>query len=142
MVVVPAPSSLAMRTIPRRYLKLYIKVGNEYGLNWTMLAAVGEVESHSGRSRLPGVSGGTNFAGAAGPAQFESETWQRYGVNVDGRGASSPYDPVDAVTAMAAYLKASGAPQNWNQALLTYNHSQQYANAVTTLAARYTATAT
>lgn len=142
IVAVPAPSPFAMRSVPHEYLKLYIKIGNEYGLNWTMLAAVGQIESHSGSSRLPGVNSGTNSAGAAGPAQFETPTWERFGVDADGRGQASPYDPVDAITAMAAYLKASGAPQNWNQALLTYNHSQQYANSVTSLATRFNATGT
>jgi hypothetical protein len=140
IVAVPAPSPYAMQTIPHRYLKLYVKVGNEYGLDWTMLAAVGQIESHSGTSKLPGVASGTNSAGAAGPAQFESPTWQRFGVDADGRGYISPYDPADAITAMAAYLKASGAPQNWNAALLTYNHSQQYASAVEALARRFNAT--
>jgi membrane-bound lytic murein transglycosylase B len=129
-----------MQAIPHQYLKLYIKVGDEYGLEWTMLAAVGQIESHSGASKLPGVASGTNSAGAAGPAQFELPTWQRFGVNADGRGQMSPYDPADAITAMAAYLKASGAPQDWNAALLTYNHSQQYADAVKALARRLDAT--
>jgi Transglycosylase SLT domain len=140
IVAVPAPSPYAMQTIPHRYLKLYVKVGNEYGLDWPMLAAVGQIESHSGTAKLPGVARGTNSAGAAGPAQFESPTWQRFGVDADGRGYISPYDPADAITAMAAYLKASGAPQNWNAALLTYNHSQQYASAVEALARRFNAT--
>ncbi|MHB8694058.1 MAG: lytic transglycosylase domain-containing protein [Solirubrobacteraceae bacterium] len=138
-VVVPAPSTYALQTIPRSYLKLYVRVGNEYGLDWTMLAAVGQIESRSGTSSLPGVSSGTNYAGAAGPAQFEPATWQRFGVDADGGGQMNPYDPVDAITSMAAYLKASGAPQHWNQALVAYNHSQQYADTVTALSGRFTA---
>jgi hypothetical protein len=140
IVAVPAPSPYAMQTIPLRYLKMYVKVGHEYGLDWTMLAAVGQIESESGTSQLAGVASGTNAAGAAGPAQFEAVTWQRFGVDADGRGQISPYDPLDAITSMAAYLKASGAPQNWNQALLTYNHSQRYANSVIALARRFDAT--
>jgi hypothetical protein len=136
-VVVPAPSAYALQTIPRSYLKLYVRVGNEYGLEWPMLAAVGQIESRSGTSKLPGVSSGTNYAGAAGPAQFEPATWQRFGVDADGGGQMNPYDPVDAITSMAAYLKASGAPQDWNKALIAYNHSQPYADAVTKLGARF-----
>ena len=64
-------------------------------------------------------------------------TWARYGVDADGRGTIDPYDPTDAITAMAAYLKASGAPQNWRQALYTYNHSIPYVNAVISLSRLY-----
>ena len=41
---------------------------NEYGLDWTKLAAVGQIESDQGRSQTPGVTQGTNPSGAAGPA--------------------------------------------------------------------------
>jgi soluble lytic murein transglycosylase-like protein len=135
LVMVPAPSALARREIPWRYLRLYVKAADEYGLQWTMLAAVGQTESHSGQSVLPGVTSGANSAGATGPAQFETATWERFGVNVDGHGAD-PYDPADAITAMAAYLKASGAPENWAGALWTYNHSTAYVEQVLALSAK------
>src|SRR5262245_16818739 len=45
------------------------------GLSWTVLAAIGTVESNNGQSRLPGVSSGHNPAGAAGPLQFEPATF-------------------------------------------------------------------
>jgi hypothetical protein len=136
IVILPAPSAFALATIPPGYLRLYVRAGNEYGLGWTLLAAVGQIESHSGTSQLAGVSAGSNDAGAEGPAQFLASTWERFGVDADGRGQIDPYDPADAITAMAAYLKASGAPQNWEQALLAYNHSQAYADSVLALAAR------
>ena len=74
--------------------------------------------------------------GAAGPAQFLTSTWQRFGVDADGRATISPYDPADAITAMAAYLKASGAPEDWTQALYTYN-SSAYVDAVLGLSRRF-----
>ncbi len=40
------------------------------GLPWTILAAIGTVESDNGQSSLPGVHGGANAAGAEGPMQF------------------------------------------------------------------------
>jgi len=135
----PHPSAYALRTVPAAYLHDYWKVADEYGLDWTKLAAVGQIESDQGRSRTPGVSQGTNPAGAAGPAQFLGPTWARYGVDADGRGTINPYDPADAITAMAAYLKASGAPQDWRTALFTYNHSMAYVNAVLALSRRYLA---
>jgi membrane-bound lytic murein transglycosylase B len=53
---------------------------------------------------------------------------QRFSARID------PYDPADAITAMAAYLKASGAPDDWRGALFTYNHSQPYVDSVLALA--------
>ena len=133
------PSVFALRTIPISYLNEYLKAAEEYGLDWTKLAAVGQLESDQGRSQVPGVTQGTNSAGAAGPAQFLPGTWARFGVDADQRGAINPYDPDDAITAMAAYLKASGAPQNWRQALFAYNHSTAYVNAVISLSRLYLA---
>lgn len=136
---VPAPSGFAQQTIPAAYLRLYVRAGRQYGLDWSVLAAVGQVESRSGTSALPGVSAGTNWAGAAGPAQFEAATWRRFGVDADGRGQIDPYDPADAITAMAAYLKASGAPEDWRAALYAYNHSTAYVDAVLAMRGRLVA---
>jgi hypothetical protein len=135
--ILPHPSAFARRTIPGVYLRDYGRAAGMYGLDWTKLAAVGQIESDQGRSQTPGVAQGTNRAGAAGPAQFLGSTWARYGVDVSGRGASNPYDPADAITAMAAYLKASGAPEDWRSALFTYNHSTAYVDAVLALSRRY-----
>ena len=132
----PSVSAYAEHTIPSGYLHEYWRVAAEYGLDWTKLAAVGQIESDHGRSTAPGVRRGTNFAGAAGPAQFLASTWARFGVDADGRGAIDPYDPADAITAMAAYLKASGAPQHWGRALYAYNHSITYVRDVLSLSRR------
>jgi hypothetical protein len=42
---------------------------------------------------------------------------------------------------MAAYLKASGAPQNWSRALYAYNHSEAYVQSVLSLSNRLRASA-
>ncbi|MEA2196296.1 MAG: hypothetical protein QOJ25_347, partial [Solirubrobacteraceae bacterium] len=133
----PHPSAVALQTIPAAYLRDYGRAAAAYGLDWTKLAAVGQIESNQGRSPAPGVAAGTNPAGAAGPAQFLGSTWARYGVDADGRGSINPYDPADAITAMAAYLKASGAPEDWRKALFSYNHSSDYVDAVLALSRRY-----
>jgi membrane-bound lytic murein transglycosylase B len=133
----PRPSAYAVKTIPTKYLHLYWRVAAEYGLDWTKLAAVGQIESNHGRLPAPGVASGTNRAGAAGPAQFIAGTWARFGVDPDGQGQLNPYDPVDAITAMAAYLKASGAPQHWRRALYAYNHSLAYVHRAMTLSHRF-----
>ena len=51
----PAPSKAAGTSIPADYLQLYQKAGHSFGVPWTILAGIGEVESNHGRSTLPGV---------------------------------------------------------------------------------------
>ena len=79
------------------------------GLPWTVLAAIGTVESDNGQSDLPGVHSGANPAGAEGPMQFEPATFAAYDTPVPPGGAKppSPYDPTDAVFAAA---RGSSAP--------------------------------
>ena len=86
---------------------------------------------------MAGVASGANPKGASGPAQFLAGTWERFGVDGDGDGRRDPHAAADAITAMASYLRASGAPQDWHGALRSYNHSDAYANAVERLAAKY-----
>ncbi len=62
-------------------------------------------------------------------------TWERFGLDGNGDGARNPHDPADAIPAMASYLRASGAPQDWRGALRSYNHSDAYVTAVESLAA-------
>lgn len=125
--------------IPQSYLDLYRSAGRRWGLDWTMLAAVGDIETEHGRAPLPGVTAGANGLGAAGPAQFLSGTWEDYGLDGDGDGVRNPYDPADAIPSMASYLRASGAPKDWTGALMAYNHSATYAAAVQQRAAHYRA---
>ena len=122
-----ADAALARRLrIPPRYVALYQDAARRYGLDWTWLAAVGAAESDHGQSPLRGVLTGLNPRGAAGPAQFLLATWKRFGVDGDGDGVRDPHDADDAVPAMASYLRASGAPEDWGRALHTYNHSDVY----------------
>ncbi len=58
--VQPAPSKAAGTSIPAGYLALYQQAGHTYGVPWTILAGIGEVESNHGRSTLPGVHRGAN----------------------------------------------------------------------------------
>ncbi|MEY2440852.1 MAG: hypothetical protein QOJ46_278 [bacterium] len=132
----PAVDPLAARlNIPARYLALYRRAAARYGLDWTRLAAVGAIESGHGQDPITGIVAGANLRGAAGPAQFLPGTWERFGLDGDGDGDRDPYDPADAIFAMASYLRASGAPQDWRGALRAYNHSDAYVTSVETLAA-------
>jgi hypothetical protein len=132
-------SALAVTDIPPDYMELYQRAGTRFGLDWTILAAVGKVECDHGRLRSPAClqRGAENHAGAGGPAQFLAATWARYGVDGDGDGDRDRWDPVDAIPAMANYLRASGAPRDWRRALFAYNHAHWYVDRVLDLAERY-----
>jgi hypothetical protein len=59
------PSASAVAQIPPAMLALYQDAATTCpGLPWTVLAAIGTVESSNGTSDLPGVHSGANFAGA------------------------------------------------------------------------------
>jgi len=141
-----SPSRTAAADLPAGYLKLYRQAARRCaGLSWSVLAAIGKVESDHGRARLPGVRSGWNRAGAAGPMQFgigqgrAGNTWTRYGADFDHDGRTSVYDPGDAIPAAARYLCAHGAPRRLNRALFAYNHSWAYVARVKQLTRRYVA---
>jgi hypothetical protein len=71
-----SPSTAVTSTIPAPILTLYQEAAATCpGLPWTVLAAIGTVESDNGQSPLPGVHGGANAAGAEGPMQFLPTTF-------------------------------------------------------------------
>ncbi len=105
---------------------------------WTVLAAIGTVESDNGQSTLAGVHSGANPAGAEGPMQFEPATFAAYDEPVPPGGSEppSPYDPADAVYAAARLLCANGASGGTDlaAAVFAYNHSASYVAQVLALA--------
>lgn len=111
------------------------------GLPWTVLAAIGTVESGNGTSSQPGVHSGSNYAGAQGPMQFEPATFAAYAYPVPGGGVSppSPYDPTDAVFAAARMLCANGGSNSTGlpAAVFAYNHASWYVDEVMSLSALY-----
>jgi hypothetical protein len=134
-----APSALAEREIPARYLRLYEQAARREGLDWAILAAIGKVECDHGRDADPSCTreGATNSAGAGGPMQFISSTWATYGVDGDGDGRSDRWDPVDAIFAAANFLAHAGAPSDYRRAILAYNHAGWYVDEVQEWAAHY-----
>jgi hypothetical protein len=64
-------------------------------------------------------------------------TWDSYGVDGNGDGRRSPYDPTDAIPAAARYLQAAGAPEDYRAALFAYNHADWYVAEVLAKAAEY-----
>jgi cell wall-associated NlpC family hydrolase len=144
------PSGAAISSIPALYLVLYRSAAASCpGLAWTVLAAIGSVESDHGRSHAPGVTFGANAAGAQGPMQFLPATFADYDHPVPtdpaptpgaAAAASSPYRPADAIYAAARYLCTSGVAggRNTAGAVFAYNHSDSYVRAVLARAATYT----
>jgi membrane-bound lytic murein transglycosylase B len=108
---VPAPGPEGTSDIPPDYLKLYKAAGTSYGVDWRVLAAIGNNESDHGRSTAPGVHFGLNYAGCcSGPMQMCtvkscSDAWHYYAIDGDDDGVKSVYDPADAIYAAAAMVR-------------------------------------
>jgi cell wall-associated NlpC family hydrolase len=138
------PSQTATTDIPANYLTLYQAAATTCpGLDWTILAGIGSIESDHGRSTLPGVHSGQNEKGAQGPMQFLAATFaavtDRHPPPPGGASPPSPYNPHDAIYTAAAYLCDNGArnSRDLHAALFTYNRSEDYVTAVLTRATRY-----
>jgi hypothetical protein len=123
---------------PTNYLQLFQESAARYcpGLSWTVLAAIGQIESGDGSNDGP------SSAGALGPMQFMPATWQAWGS--DGFGQTGPPDvnnPLDAVPSAARLLCADGASAgSWSgliNAIYDYNHATWYVSEVLQLAAEY-----
>ncbi|MUN36059.1 lytic transglycosylase domain-containing protein [Actinomadura litoris] len=122
---------------PGSYLDLYRQAARSCrGLSWTVLAAIGQVESDHGRDAGP------SSAGALGPMQFLPATWRAYGVDGDGDGKADITNPFDAVPGAAKYLCANGAGgggERLYRAVWQYNHADWYVRKVLGLARAYEA---
>lgn len=137
----PAARGLVPLGIPVSMLSIYQAAAAACpGLSWTVLGAIGTIESDNGLSSRPGVHSGHNARGAEGPMQFEPSSFAQYDQPVPPGGARppSPYDPVDAAFAAARMLCADGADggHDLGAALYAYNHSTAYVEAVVALARR------
>jgi soluble lytic murein transglycosylase-like protein len=124
-----AASRVTAIGIPEAYQAWYVAAAETCpGLRWTLLAAVGQVESRHGRSNGP------SSAGAVGPMQFMPATFAAFGVDGGGDGVADPWDPADAIFTAAAYLCRHGAgggtAEAERRALLRYNNAQWYVDLV------------
>lgn len=138
------PSPAALSDIPANYLALYRKAATTCpGLDWSVLAAVGKIETDHGRTPLPGVHSGSNYAGAGGPMQFLQATFDsvvaRHPIPSGGSDPPSRYNPHDAIFAAAAYLCESGARHGRDlyDAVWAYNHADWYVRDVLDQASQY-----
>ena len=87
------------------------------------------------------LDGDTSYDRAVGPMQFIPTTWQQDGADADGDGVKNPHDIDDAALAAAQYLCKGGRdltkPQDWWNAILSYNNVQAYAEQVFAAANEY-----
>ena len=121
---------------PANYLNLFKASAAKYcpGMSWTVLAAIGQIESGDG------ANNGPSSAGALGPMQFMPATWAEWGINGFGPpGAPDIMNPLDAVPSAARMLCAAGAgnPATVSNAIFAYNHANWYVAEVLALASEY-----
>jgi hypothetical protein len=132
----PVSTNVPTTGVPSSYLDLYQASAAKYcpGMSWTVLAAIGEIESGNG------TNDGPSSAGARGPMQFMPATWAEWGIV--GFGQSGPPDimnPLDAVPSAARMLCADGAGStaSLRGAIFAYNHATWYVDEVLALASEY-----
>ncbi len=121
---------------PASWLALFRASAARYcpGLSWTVLAAIGQIESGDG------TNNGPSTAGALGPMQFLPATWRVWGILAFGEpGPPNIMDPYDAVPSAARLLCAAGAstPAGLPGAIFAYNHAHWYVAEVLALAHQY-----
>lgn len=149
--------------IPEEYIPLYIEVGEQYNVPWTLLAAHHRVET-----RFSTMSTLISPVGAEGHMQFMPCTfvgWDHptcegvgegdipkedktnpkviskyggYGVDANHDGVADPFDIEDAIYSAANFLSKSGASKGKiKQAIYQYNHDNQYVKEVYTYYEQY-----
>jgi hypothetical protein len=122
---------------PANYLQLFQESAARYcpSLSWTVLAAIGQIESADGQNMGPST------AGALGPMQFLPSTWAVWGIDGFGdTGTPDIMNPFDAVPSAARLLCDDGATNSGaglSQAIFDYNHANWYVSEVLSLAAEY-----
>jgi membrane-bound lytic murein transglycosylase B len=138
--VITSDRIASMRMMPAApaYMALYRRAAAAMcpGLSWTVLAAIGQVESGHGQDTS------TSYAGAMGPMQFLPATFASYAVDGDHDGLANIMDPADAIFTAARYLCANGAatgPNALANAIFHYNHADWYVQMVLALAKQYAA---
>ncbi len=133
----PVSTQPASGQQPTTYLQLFEDSAADYcpGLSWTVLAAIGQIESGDGANEGP------SSAGALGPMQFLPSTWALWGIDAFGQtGSPDIMNPYDAVPSAARMLCADGAAAggaSLRDAIFDYNHADWYVDEVLSLAAEY-----
>ncbi|HEX2505113.1 MAG TPA: lytic transglycosylase domain-containing protein, partial [Gaiellaceae bacterium] len=114
------PPAVNERRTYDQLLALWGAAGAAYDVPWQVLGAINKIESDFGRNMGP------SSAGALGWMQFMPETWLRWGMDGNGDGVASPWNPEDGIYSAARYLAAAGAATDLPRAIFAYNHAQWY----------------
>jgi hypothetical protein len=104
------------------------------------------LDGRPGTARILDTDGGrwdrdNIYDRAVGPMQFIPGTWRGMAVDGDGDGVADPQNILDAAASAGAYLCSGRADlrseQGARQAVLRYNHSNDYARTVLSIADAY-----
>ena len=149
------PGPVSVPGIPTSLLSIFEGAAQQFALGsdgWAYLAALNDAESTFGTDNGPGtgVLSGANSAGAAGPMQIgiggaATDNWDTIVAQIPaglagGTQPPSVYNETDAVYGAAALLQKSGAPGDWQAALVAWNDYPPEIAQVTQLVAQYTTT--
>jgi len=117
-----------LKGVPAKLVPIFQQAAVKYRLGPkgpAMLASINFNETSFGTNM-----NNTTGSGAEGWMMFMPETWATYGVDANGDGVKDPFNPEDAIFTAARYLRASGAPGNWHDAVFAYNHAEWYVERV------------
>jgi Transglycosylase SLT domain len=139
------PSEQAREDIPRGLLPVYQAAAATCpGLPWSVLAAIGKLESDHGRSTAPGVASGESPEGTAGPMQLgiggrAGNVFAGYAVDGSGDGIADVHNPADAIFTAANYLCRNGARggADLRGAVLAFRPTDRYVDKVSRVATGY-----
>jgi len=131
--------------IPNELIPVFKAAGDKYGIPWTVLAAIACRESSFNPNAVGPYLPDYNTS-AVGMMQFLPETFKAYGVDGNGDGIISPFDPSDAVYTAAHYLSSNynlykkqgySDTDALRKAIWNYNHAWWYVDQVMSIAEKY-----
>lgn len=143
----PDPAAAGSLGIPAPVLDAYKKAADiknkqmpSCHIDWSLIAAVGKVESDhaaggkvdaDGRTRGNIEGPSTPYGTAKGPMQFLDSSWAIFGADGNGDGVKDPHNIYDASLAAANHLCGSGGgnlqnPENLRKGIYGYNRADWY----------------
>jgi cell wall-associated NlpC family hydrolase len=128
----PAAGAKA-KSIPADYLSWYQKVGQQYGVPWT----IGSNAFGAAGPMQIGIGGAAGNVWGGAPIHPASEVVDGIATDEDGGPDASVYDPADAIAGAAKYLLTAGVTTNPSGAIFAYNHLQSYVESVLYYAGAY-----